>query len=156
MVFSVGLDSSFMDNNYNGFNVCERKIGSNTVRRWYAYSSTQSGVENTITITSNGVQKSYPRMYAPTVMLFEGDGNADARLIDYIDAEYYWDDIKQQNSSSAKAWTDALKALFDQHAYAIYNPLTHSPAVDETVDKIVLEGVVSGSSGGYSDDPNAC
>ena len=94
-------------------------------------------------------------MYAPTVMLFEGDGNADARLIDFVDAEYYWDDIKQQNSASAKAWTDALKSLFDKHAYAIYNPLTHASAVDVTVDKIILEGVVS-SSGGFSDDPNAC
>ena len=109
-----------------------------------------NGISDTFTITSNGVQKEYPRMYAPTVFLFDGSGNGSARIIDYIDSEYYWDDVKDDGAPAAIAWTNAIKALFDQNQYAAYHPLQHAPAVEITQEYDIIPAGISQGSGGDS------
>ncbi|MBQ9714938.1 MAG: InlB B-repeat-containing protein [Clostridia bacterium] len=109
------------------------------------------GIANNFTITSNGVVGSYSRMYTPTVLLFDGSGAGPARLVDYIDAEYYWDDIKGDGSSAAKAWSDSVKALFDKHEYASYHPLQHAPATEITQDFIMVAGGAPDGAGSGGD-----
>ena len=113
-----------------------------------------NGIPDNLSITSNGMTELYPRMYAPTIFLFDGSGAGPAKVIDYIDAEYYWDDIKGDNSPAAKAWSDSVKALFDKNQYASYHPLQHAPAIEITQDDVIISaGIVPGpgtSSGGDS------
>ena len=98
----------------------------------------------------------YPRMYAPTIFLFDGSGAGPARVIDYIDAEYYWDDIKGDNSPAAKAWSDSVKALFDKNQYASYHPLQHAPAIEITQDDVIISAGIILPDSGTSSGGDSC
>jgi uncharacterized repeat protein (TIGR02543 family) len=87
---------------------------------WITQGSTAARILN---ITSNGVSKEYSRMVMPAVLLFDGTGDGKAVLIDSVEAEYYWDDMKNSNSEIRQAYVDAIKALFEQNSYAGYNPV---------------------------------
>ncbi|MBR2371684.1 MAG: InlB B-repeat-containing protein [Clostridia bacterium] len=139
---ALGVEYNF---NYLYANLI-RDYFSDFVPKWEHSDS----IANDFTITSNGVVDSYSRMYTPTVLLFDGSGAGPARVIDYIDAEYYWDEIKGDNSPAAKAWSDSVKALFDKNEYASYHPLQHAPAIEITQDVIMITGGapdVTGSGG---------
>ena len=71
--------------------------------------------------------KSYSKMCVPNIMMFNGEGTGNAKLVDYAEAEYFYG-----NELEAQLWTDAVKAVFDENPYAYYAPL---PDAEEAAEE---------------------
>ena len=76
----------------------------------------------TFNITSNGVSSDYSRMCVPCVMLFDGSGEGNARLVDFVEAEYIWSETSIEGSAQNSEWTAAIENLFAQNPYHEIDP----------------------------------
>ena len=73
-----------------------------------------------VNITTNGIQKAYSRLCTPGLFLFDGSGDA-PRLVASFEAEYYYDDMVNEDSVQFDAWNDAVTELFAKNPYGWEN-----------------------------------
>ena len=120
-----------------------------------AYQSYWNEGLNTLnhTLWING--KSYSRMCVPNIMLFDGEeANKAAKLVGLAEAEYNWGDIAidkdtwNEESAQYIGWSEAVKAIFDENPYAVYNPIVKAEPEAEEAPSTESSSSSSAAAGG--------
>ena len=78
---------------------------------------------NVLDITLGGQVTQFTRMCTPNIMLFNGEGEGRADLVDFAEAEYSYTNTFYDDNPETIAWNEAVSAVFEQNPYAYYSPL---------------------------------
>ena len=75
--------------------------------------------------------KVYTKMCVPNIMMFNGEGEGQAKLAALAEAEYSFAEVNKEGTAQNIAWTSAVKAVFDANPYAKYAPVMVAEAAPE-------------------------
>ena len=100
-------------------------------------------------------ENSYTKMCVPNIMLFDGEeANKAAKLVGLAEAEYNWGDIAidkdtwNEESAQYIGWSEAVKAIFDENPYAVYNPIIKAAPEAEEAPSTESSSSSSAAAGG--------